>query len=463
MSRIAKGKDRTAERKLQRLSIEYPNSPAHTYRATDFDRGMMMEMFDCVVEDAIHLTALKELVIHIRPPQHLVREADSLKWDEMVEHFQAISKNVFTLLEALPNLDSFSIKNLPPWESLLPGRDVHEDDDPPREYEWRRLPLPPTPRREDLGDDWSAPRHRDRYSKKVLKRHSLKKLSLTFITRWLYPINLRDEVIHDCTGPTVSHWIKPVEHSLEELSISFHGYNYDFAEPIYQYDPELPFMPNLKRLELRQIIFTSDKVFKWIISHGKTLESLVLDDCSIMYSRQIPDHKVVEEPDKAILFIDAKEDGKAVEVPVEITYMRWAHWLDRFKVELPHLRVFKIGSSRIRTDADSHPACGEEKTKPTLNHYPEFLFGLFPDRYLAAEIKHVIITPKGRHEGDFTTLVSRDQTIPYEYWIDAKDDEEDHKALCSLVYKLKLDVPETTGSAHCGYVKDFMGRVTSKW
>jgi hypothetical protein len=91
-------------------------------------------------------------------------------------------------------------------------------------------------------------------------------------------------------------WLKPAQKNLTSLTI----HSYDFWGYMPKADLRSAHFPDLRVLELANFAFTHDWKLDWILSHAKTLEELILDDCptiSYVYNYGEMDHeKYPEDP-----------------------------------------------------------------------------------------------------------------------------------------------------------------------
>jgi hypothetical protein len=137
------------------------------------------------------------------------------------------------------------------------------------------------------------------------------------------------------------------------------------------------FLPVLECLELRSCGFTSDNTLSWILRHGGTLRSLKLDDCAIIFSMEL-DATSPAETETAHVTIEF--NGSKVN---QRYWILWATWFQAMANGLPHLDQFQFGSSRFRAPGEIGPVFRSEIPEgPKFCHSNDFLFGLFPDRYL---------------------------------------------------------------------------------
>jgi hypothetical protein len=236
--------------------------------------------------------------------------------------------------------------------------------------------------------------------------------------------------------------------SLRNLSITCWGF---YIKNIAGADNrEALFLPFLESLELRGCGFTADYQLDWITRHGRTLTHLKLDDCAIVHRLVlwVAPHGVVRvEPSHASLRI--VDDGPKDKVRVYNT--RWDQYFDKMKEKLPQLRHFEIGSSRVRGPGEEGPSFRSEKHHgPSFNKPSQFLFGLFPDRYLK------MVDVSGCSCCSWV-LGNAEQEGPKRQTLLV--DNSDREALRGLLQKIGQSVHEDADSNHAGYVRKFMGRV----
>lgn len=202
-------------------------------------------------------------------------------------------------------------------------------------------------------------------------------------------------------------------------------------------------LPHLQSLELRSCGFTSSQTLEWILSHSDTLGSLKLDDCAIVYSMELAPGSKSEfgSPN-----VDIGIDGGRV---YQLYRLVWANWFQQLANGLPHLRRFDFGSSRVRAPGENGPRFESETLEgPKFGHTNDFLFGLFPDRYLemkdgAAETQWVLRTvPKQRQFGERPDV-----------------DQPDISALRQLLVITGQVVRESDTSNHAAKVVDLFGSV----
>lgn len=202
-------------------------------------------------------------------------------------------------------------------------------------------------------------------------------------------------------------------------------------------------LPRLQSLELRSCGFTSNKALLWILHHGDMLRSLKLDDCAIIYAMELCPSSKAEE---SVIQISREIDGCRV---YQIYTGLWAQWFRAMGNGLPFLRRFEFGSSRVRAPGEQGPRFkSEASVGPKFGCTNQFLFGLFPDRYLemkdgTADIPW-ILRPLGR------CRKFRDPP---------QSDEFDRRALRRLLQVIGQVVAEDVTSSHAAKVRDLMGFV----
>ena len=81
----------------------------------------------------------------------------------------------------------------------------------------------------------------------------------------------------------IEFWLAPVQHNLVNLKI----YSNCYWGYLPKCDLRQLHFPKLKSLAFGNMTFTHDWQLDWITSHGKTLESLTLDDCPIVHDAMV--------------------------------------------------------------------------------------------------------------------------------------------------------------------------------
>lgn len=136
-------------------------------------------------------------------------------------------------------------------------------------------------------------------------------------------------------------FVLPVREHLMELKLGSNEIYWGAYPFLDLRDPEIHF-PLLKTMVLRRMAFLYDWQLEWILSHAKTLESLVLDDCPIVKSgtsmKTTPHY--FEVPSQNFF----RHDFECFEQRYPA---RW-HDFRRFKDRLPHLRHFAIRTWHVQ-------------------------------------------------------------------------------------------------------------------
>lgn len=246
-------------------------------------------------------------------------------------------------------------------------------------------------------------------------------------------------------------WVESTTMTLRNLSITCWGfYIRNIAGAFCHAGFSFPF---LESLELRGCGFTADFQLNWIIRHGRTLRSLKFDDCAIVHRLVLwpqPRGRIMADHCHASLRI--VDDGPRDKV--RLYNSRWAQYFDRMKNELPQLKHFEMGSSRVRAPGEEGPSFKSEvHDGPPFNKPPQFLFGLFPDRYL--KMSEVTGCPCCSW-----MLQNVKQQRPKRQGLIL--DNPDRDALRKLLQKIGQSVQEDTDSDHSGYVRGLMGRVKAE-
>ncbi|KAJ5097671.1 hypothetical protein N7456_008392 [Penicillium angulare] len=243
----------------------------------------------------------------------------------------------------------------------------------------------------------------------------------------------RKELFEKITPPIPTHAFTL---HLRHLSISCWGFYGRRGEM------ELPRFQSLKSLEFRGVAFTSSYDLTWIEAHSLNLRSLVLIDCAIIYRLELK-RQSIEGSFNGVKVVPNDQKG------VQHYKMRWHDWFKVFRTNL-NLENFQIGSNRVRAAGEKGPVFESESKKgPGFQETPQFLFGLFPDRYLMM------------NEGNCKTpwkleCPSGPQKSP------PQCDLKDLTALSKLMHRIGQFVEGDATSSHAGYVKKWMGHVKPK-
>jgi hypothetical protein len=138
----------------------------------------------------------------------------------------------------------------------------------------------------------------------------------------------------------LDRWLKPVQHQLARLTI----YGTECLWGIYPLcDLRDVHFPRLKSLSLGNFTIAHDWQIDWILSHGPTLEELILDDCPIITTLKFDeDMAKLNWPDLKP-FRSGKDSWYGSCDYWKDVDLRWHHVFPRFQSGLPHLRRFAIG------------------------------------------------------------------------------------------------------------------------
>lgn len=135
----------------------------------------------------------------------------------------------------------------------------------------------------------------------------------------------------------VEFWLAPVQQNLVNLKI--------YSNCYWGYLPKCDLrplhFPLLKSLAFGNMTFTHDWQLDWIVSHGKTLESLTLDDCPIVHDAMtgfpFDSERYMELQDDYTFPRQGEDDA------VWIYQSRWHDYFSKVTAGLPHLQQFGMG------------------------------------------------------------------------------------------------------------------------
>lgn len=99
--------------------------------------------------------------------------------------------------------------------------------------------------------------------------------------------------------------------------------------------------PKLTSLCLGHMTFTHDWQLDWILSHGSTLRSLILDNCPIIADADI-DYKLDTKGYPILDHRRGTSRGRR-HVTTWVYQSRWHEYFEKFRTDLPHLRHFATG------------------------------------------------------------------------------------------------------------------------
>jgi hypothetical protein len=173
----------------------------------------------------------------------------------------------------------------------------------------------------------------------VAVRSRLKSLALRIVTE-------TDDASPECsihmsachkmfTEDLIRHWLKPLQSQLTQLTIYCDTY-----WGVFPYcDLRQIYFPQLKSLLLGNFSIVHHWQIDWILSHGSTLEVLILDDCPIVIALNVGVTLCNQNfPELMPKFRNANAD-KVFDVVKDVA-IRWHEIFPRFQKELPSLRRF---------------------------------------------------------------------------------------------------------------------------
>lgn len=132
----------------------------------------------------------------------------------------------------------------------------------------------------------------------------------------------------------IEFWLAPLQQNLVRLNI--------YSNCYWGYLPKCDFrslhFPRLRGLTFGNMTFTHDWQLDWIISHGSTLESLILDDCPIVHDAMVGERLDAER------YVELEDDysiPRLGESGAMWTYdSRWHDFFRKLAIGLPYLRRF---------------------------------------------------------------------------------------------------------------------------
>ncbi|KAF7193669.1 hypothetical protein HII31_05015 [Pseudocercospora fuligena] len=143
---------------------------------------------------------------------------------------------------------------------------------------------------------------------------------------------------HEIFNTTLKkHFLEPIAANLRELrlftttGLNTHVYWGEYP----QCDLRNVHFPKLEVLGLGNFGFAYEWQLNWILSHGKTLKTLVLDDCPIVIAG-----KTSEDMEHAHDIPSTQIDNDDEEEMFWTYDARWHTYFNRIKDELPHLKHF---------------------------------------------------------------------------------------------------------------------------
>ncbi|KAF2634450.1 hypothetical protein P280DRAFT_413823 [Massarina eburnea CBS 473.64] len=141
--------------------------------------------------------------------------------------------------------------------------------------------------------------------------------------------------LHRCFNRDLSErWLKPLQQQLTHLTI--------YCSTFWGFFPVCDLrgvhFPNLKSLSLGNWTIVHVWQIQWLLSHGRTLEAVILDDCPIVTVLKVNAEQKPKEWNLAV-----SSESPTSQIDIKEIGMRWHHVFPRFQLELPHLQHFALG------------------------------------------------------------------------------------------------------------------------
>ncbi|TVY84612.1 hypothetical protein LSUE1_G002214, partial [Lachnellula suecica] len=168
--------------------------------------------------------------------------------------------------------------------------------------------------------------------------------------------------LHDFFDELADVWLKPACNNLTSLALHCDKY--------WGYVPKADFrdlhFPKLKKLDLDNYTFSHEWQLGWLLSHGGTLEELVLEDASIV------SHIYGSGP--------KDEEGYPV-IPSSADFEeshsghysgKWHDFFSQFEEQMPKLGMFEFASENWRGDASKPGSAPWENTGSGDHRYMAF-------------------------------------------------------------------------------------------
>ncbi|CAD0114054.1 unnamed protein product [Aureobasidium uvarum] len=194
---------------------------------------------------------------------------------------------------------------------------------------------------------------------------------------------------HDFFGHELqTYWIAPVAENLVYLKLYASAINIGMFPKC-----NLPTLPKLRTLILGNMSFTNDDQIDWTLSHGATLEELILDDAIIgvgatFYeeSVDIDGRRVVYSPLQNLATRPSYQPTQSPALAKQywLWPTRWHHIFPRLQQGLPKLRHFAFGHG----DWDEHLAYDKAETLTSVLQAARYQYldrGTGPDNWLRAD------------------------------------------------------------------------------
>jgi hypothetical protein len=168
----------------------------------------------------------------------------------------------------------------------------------------------------------------------------------------------------------IEYWLAPTQSKLVNLKI--------YSNCYWGYLPKCDFrplhFPLLQSLAFGNMTFTHDWQLDWILSHGKTLQSLTLDDCPIVHDALMTDYQT--DPERYVILQD-HAILQSADTETHWSYApRWHDYFAKITTGLPYLQRFGIGHGPWNS------CYGEDKTTAPFLAAAELPARLRASRYV---------------------------------------------------------------------------------
>lgn len=152
------------------------------------------------------------------------------------------------------------------------------------------------------------------------------------------PANLGKKELHSFFGQQlVQGWLEPVREHLTHLKLYSRDMYFGYLPKCH-----LPTFPALRSLILGSLSFSHEEQLTWVLTHGNTLEELVLDNCPIVIGVRIP--STLDSNNFPIEPLFNSSSTGSILAPSSFLYpARWHDYFSRFAVGLNKLRSIRCG------------------------------------------------------------------------------------------------------------------------
>lgn len=152
------------------------------------------------------------------------------------------------------------------------------------------------------------------------------------------PANLGKKELHSFFGQRlVQEWLEPVRKGLTHLKLYSRDMYFGYLPKCH-----LPTFSALRSLTLGGMSFSHDEQLTWILSHGDTLEELILDNCPIVIGVRIP--STLDSNNYPIEPLFNSSTTGSILAPSSFLYpARWHNYFSRFATDLVKLRSIRCG------------------------------------------------------------------------------------------------------------------------